>query len=53
MSGINEAVVMPLMKPCGSVLRIAAFCVTEMAPDTIKTSLSKWFPTIWCLHKLS
>ena len=44
MSGINEAVVMPLMKPCGSVLRIAAFCVTEMAPDTIKTSLSKVVP---------
>ena len=44
MSGINEAVVMPLMKPCGSVLRIAAFCVTELAPDTIKTSLSKVVP---------
>jgi D-alanine--poly(phosphoribitol) ligase subunit 1 len=28
------------------VLRIAAFCVTEMAPDTIKTSLSKVVPTM-------
>lgn len=44
MSGINEAVVLPLMKSCGSVLRIAAFCVTDMAPDTIKTSLSKVVP---------
>ncbi|HHA2171544.1 TPA: AMP-binding protein [Enterobacter bugandensis] len=44
MSGISEAVVMPLMKPCGSVLRIAAFCVTELAPDAIKTSLANVVP---------
>ena len=41
MSGISEAVVLPLMKSCGSVLRIAAFCVTDLAPEVIKTSLSK------------
>ena len=44
MSGISEAVVMPLMKPCGSVLRIAAFCVTELAPEAIKTSLANVVP---------
>ncbi|WP_200974057.1 AMP-binding protein [Klebsiella pneumoniae] len=44
MSGISEAVVLPLMKSCGSVLRIAAFCVTDLAPEVIKTSLSKVLP---------
>ncbi|EOF9299821.1 AMP-binding protein [Enterobacter bugandensis] len=44
MSGISEAVVMPLMKPCGSVLRIAAFCVTELPPEAIKTSLANVVP---------
>lgn len=44
MSGISEAVVLPLMKSCGSVLRIAAFCVTDLAPEVIKTSLSKVIP---------
>ncbi|SQA97211.1 Surfactin synthase subunit 2 [Cedecea neteri] len=32
MSGISEAVVLPLMKSGGGVLRIAAFCVTGLAP---------------------
>ena len=41
---IYSRIILPLMKPCGSVLRIAAFCVTDMAPDTIKTSLSKVVP---------
>ncbi|HAS1943014.1 MULTISPECIES: AMP-binding protein [Klebsiella pneumoniae complex] len=44
MSGISEAVVLPLMKSCGSVLRIVAFCVTDLAPEVIKTSLSKVIP---------
>lgn len=44
MSGISEAVVLPLMKSCGSVLRIAAFCVTDMAPEAIKTSLARVVP---------
>ena len=44
MSGISEAVVLPLMKSCGSVLRIAAFCVTDLAPEVIKSSLSKVIP---------
>ncbi|ADO47045.1 AMP-binding protein [[Enterobacter] lignolyticus] len=45
MSGISEAVVLPLMKPGGGVLRIAAFCVTGLAPEVIKTSLSKVIPS--------
>ncbi|MGM3175970.1 AMP-binding protein [Dickeya lacustris] len=44
MQGINEAVVLPLMKSGGGVLRLAAFCVTHLAPETIKTSLSKVIP---------
>ena len=44
MSGISEAVVLPLMRSCGSVLRIVAFCVTDLAPEVIKTSLSKVIP---------
>ena len=44
MSGISEAVVLPLMKSCGSVLRITAFCVTDLAPEAIKTSLAKVVP---------
>lgn len=44
MSGINEAVVLPLMKSCGSVLRLAAFCVTDLAPDAIKTLLTQVVP---------
>ena len=41
---ISEAVVLPLMKSGGGVLRIAAFCVTNLAPEAIKTSLSKVIP---------
>ncbi|GAB7196675.1 hypothetical protein OS11_29480 [Dickeya oryzae] len=44
MPDISEAVVLPLMKSGGGVLRIAAFCVTKLAPDAIKTSLSKVIP---------
>ncbi|WP_313624967.1 AMP-binding protein [Kosakonia sp.] len=44
MSGIREAVVLPLMKAGGGVLRIAAFCVTNLAPDAIKHSLSQVVP---------
>lgn len=44
MSDISEAVVLPLMKSGGGVLRIAAFCVTHLAPEAIKTSLSKVIP---------
>lgn len=44
MSGINEAVVLPLMKSGGGVLRIAAFCVTDLAPEAIKSSLSEVIP---------
>jgi len=44
MSGINEAVVLPLMKSGGGVLRIAAFCVTSLAPEAIKSSLSQVIP---------
>ncbi|MBN3196309.1 MULTISPECIES: AMP-binding protein [Pectobacterium] len=43
-SDISEAVVLPLMKSGGGVLRIAAFCVTNLAPEAIKTSLSKVIP---------
>ena len=32
------------LNPCGTVVRAAAFWVTELAPDTIKTSLSKVVP---------
>ncbi|MBS1203890.1 MAG: D-alanine--poly(phosphoribitol) ligase [Proteobacteria bacterium] len=45
MSGIREAVVLPLMKTGGGVLRIAAFCVTKLAPDAIKHSLSQVVPS--------
>jgi len=45
MSGIREAVVLPLMKAGGGVLRIAAFCVTNLAPDAIKHSLSQVVPS--------
>ncbi len=44
MSGINEAVVLPLMKSGGGVLRIAAFCVTDLAPEAIRSSLSEVIP---------
>lgn len=44
MSDISEAVVLPLMKSGGGVLRIAAFCVTHLALEAIKTSLSKVIP---------
>ncbi|ACS84747.1 AMP-binding protein [Musicola paradisiaca] len=44
MPDISEAVVLPLMKSGGGVLRIAAFCVTDLAPEVIKTSLSKVIP---------
>ncbi|MBK0019295.1 AMP-binding protein [Kosakonia sp. S42] len=44
MSGISEAVVLPLMKSGGGVLRITAFCVTKLAPEAIKHSLSKVIP---------
>lgn len=42
---IQEAVVMPLMKPGGGVLRIVAFCVTTLAADTIKSELAKVVPS--------
>lgn len=44
MSGISEAVVLPLKKSCGTVLRIAAFCVTNLPPEAIKKSLSQVIP---------
>ncbi|WP_440864946.1 AMP-binding protein [Symbiopectobacterium purcellii] len=44
MSDISEAVVLPLMKSGGGVLRIAAFCVTHLAPEAIRTLLSKVIP---------
>lgn len=44
MSGIREAVVLPLMKAGGGVLRIAAFCVTNLAPEAIKHSLAQVVP---------
>lgn len=44
MSGISEAVVLPLINSGGGVLRIAAFCVTDLAPEAIKTSLLKVIP---------
>lgn len=44
MSDISEVVVLPLMKSGGGVLRIAAFCVTHLTPEAIKTSLSKVIP---------
>lgn len=45
MSGIREAVVLPLKKTGGGVLRIAAFCVTNLAPEAIKRSLSQVIPS--------
>lgn len=44
MSGISEAVVLPLMKSGGGVLRIVAFCVTDLTPEAIKASLSEVIP---------
>nr|WP_318382619.1 AMP-binding protein [uncultured Enterobacter sp.] len=44
MSGIHEAVVLPLMKSGGGVLRIAAFCVTQLEPEAIRASLSAVIP---------
>lgn len=44
MSGISEAVVLPLMKSGGGVLRIVAFCVTDLTPEAIKSSLSEVIP---------
>lgn len=43
-SGIQEAVVLPLMKAGGGVLRIAAFCVTGLSADAIKSELAKVVP---------
>ena len=42
--GIQEAVVMPLMKAGGGVLRIAAFCVTRLTAEDIKSELAKVVP---------
>lgn len=42
--GMDEAIVLPLMKPGGSVLRIAAFCVTALTPEAIKTALAQTLP---------
>ncbi len=43
--GMQEAVVLPLMKPGGGVLRIAAFCVTQLSPNDIKQALAEVIPS--------
>lgn len=45
MTGIKDAVVLPLMKPGGSVLRIAAFCVSHLSAEEIKQGLAKVVPS--------
>jgi D-alanine--poly(phosphoribitol) ligase subunit 1 len=42
--GVQEAIVLPLMKPGGTVLRIAAFCVTTLSPEEIKQALAEVVP---------
>lgn len=43
-SGVQEAVVMPLMKAGGGVLRIAAFCVAHRTAEEIKSELARVIP---------
>lgn len=42
---VQDAVVLPLMKPGGGVLRIAAFCVTGLSPEAIKQALAEVIPS--------
>lgn len=43
-SGVQEAVVLPLKKTGGGVLRIAAFCVTRRSSEEIKSELARVIP---------
>lgn len=45
LSGISEAVVLPLTKKDGAVLRLAAFCSSSLTASEIKTRLSRTLPS--------
>lgn len=45
LAGISEAVVLPLAKKDGAVLRLAAFCSSSLSPTEIKTSLARTLPS--------
>lgn len=45
LSGISEAVVLPLAKKDGAVLRLAAFCSSSLSATEIKTSLARTLPS--------
>lgn len=44
-TGVQEAIVLPLMKPGGGVLRLSAFCVTSLSVEEIKAALAKAVPS--------
>ncbi|WP_314140712.1 AMP-binding protein [Buttiauxella noackiae] len=44
LSGISEAVVLPLTKKDGAVLRLAAFCTSKLSEKEIKANLTKTLP---------
>jgi D-alanine--poly(phosphoribitol) ligase subunit 1 len=45
LSGISEAVVLPLTKKDGAVLRLAAFCTSKLSEKEIKANLTKTLPS--------
>ncbi|OAT23581.1 D-alanine--poly(phosphoribitol) ligase subunit 1 [Buttiauxella gaviniae ATCC 51604] len=45
LSGISEAVVLPLTKKDGAVLRLAAFCSSSLSEKEIKANLTKTLPS--------
>jgi D-alanine--poly(phosphoribitol) ligase subunit 1 len=45
LSGISEAVVLPLTKKDGAVLRLAAFCTSKLSEKEIKANLTQTLPS--------
>jgi len=45
LSGVSEAVVLPLTKKDGAVLRLAAFCASKLSEKEIKANLTQILPS--------
>lgn len=45
LSGVSEAVVLPLTKKDGAVLRLAAFCASKLSEKEIKANLTQTLPS--------
>ncbi|WBM72307.1 AMP-binding protein [Buttiauxella sp. WJP83] len=45
LSGVSEAVVLPLTKKDGAVLRLAAFCTSKLSEKEIKANLTQTLPS--------